>query len=518
MASAVPAELSQAKYHLPINGSHNPTPVKQPSQRAQDTITQVPRSPSVSQKPLPVHNSQKDSESIVHDSLEYRPPAPARPPIPVLDFLGQSGSIENQQLAGASYDKEVIEPNPSAQSPVIARSSLEVPLREHSSPEDHVIEEDSIHLPPHKHFIFEKDASPEDSDKARLPTSSQNHTVTANQNQAHNSVCLSRDGEDDEDEEIRDCITVRPQPTAPPAHSENSKAPKTPTVLPSSSREVEEDQNVTPLERLASVHLDVAVTTGVSSPSMPPKGSTTTTQSRKSASTASKKSSKPAQPLPDIVNQGETSAVAILRQRKAGETSQSNTTKQTSNPLTEAVSRTRTSQKIPARSIQAPTSRSSIKTTTKPPQQRQTQSQSVPTRQSSHKTKAPVERGEFDLPPDPDVEPSVELQREKRGQAKATETAAPSKKGRKSQSTKQTAKVSNTDDDDDDDDEDYNAPKSQKARGAATTRASTRAQTKKLTKDDGLNVPTPALGEAKPRRRTEKETQLMMEALTSPER
>jgi hypothetical protein len=44
MASAVSAELSHAAYHRPIHGGHDPTPVKQPSQKTQHIITQVPRS------------------------------------------------------------------------------------------------------------------------------------------------------------------------------------------------------------------------------------------------------------------------------------------------------------------------------------------------------------------------------------------------------------------------------------------------------------------------------------------
>ena len=512
MAPAVPAELSQAKYYLPINGSHNPTPLKQPSQRAQDTATQVPRSPSVSQRPLPDHVSQKDSESIVHDSLDYSLPAPAYPPRPLLDFLEQSVLIETRQLEGASYEKQVITLGPSAQLPVIAQSSLEVYLREHSSSEDHVIEEDSIQLPPlQEHSLSEENATPEDPGKAHITTSSEKHTVTANQTQAHSPVHIEPDDEDTE--EIQDCTTVLSQPPAPPTNSEVSKAPKTPTEVPSVSR---------------------SAITGINPPSMPPKGSTTkaiTSQPRKSASTTSKKSSKPAPRLPDIVNQGETSAVAILQQRKAGGTSQSNTTKQTS-----------------ARPSQAPTTKSSSKPTTKSTQQRQTQSQNVPTKQPSHKTKPPVERGEFDLSPDPDVEPSVARQRDKTKQAKATETAAPSKKSIKSRSKRQAAKVSDTDGDDDD--EDYSAPKPQKSRGATTTRASTRARTKEANKkpastdreqeetedfEDSVThinsggasesrlatraqpAKPPALEEAKPRRRTAKETQLMMEALTSPD-
>ena len=50
-----------------------------------------------------------------------------------------------------------------------------------------------------------------------------------------------------------------------------------------------------------------------------------------------KKSSKPAPPLPDIVNQGETSSTSILQKLRAGGTSQANTTRQTSEAMPEVV-------------------------------------------------------------------------------------------------------------------------------------------------------------------------------------
>jgi len=574
MASAVPAELSQAKYHRPIHGSHNPTPVKQPIQKTLHSITQVPRSPSISQRPLLDHVLQKDSESIVHDSLEYRPPAPACPPRPLLDFLEESVPIETRQLEAVSSEKEVIALGPSAQPPVIAQSSLEVPLCEHSSSADHAIEEDSIQVL-HQNFFFEKNTTPGVLGKYQLRTSSSRHAVTVNETQAHSPVHTDTDSDDD-GEEIQDCITVRSQPIDPPAEF-SSRVAKTPNKVPSAFREVEQNQSATPLESTESFHLDVTAPTSLTTPSMPPKRSTTkatTSQPKKSAGTTSKKSSKPAPPLPDIVNQGETSAVAILRQRKAGGTSQSNTTKQASAAALEAIPKTGTSQKTSARPPQNPAAKSSIKTTTKPTQQ---QSQKLPTKQPARKIETPADRGEFELSPDPDVEQSAQPSRLEKGkskQTKATKTVAASKKGDKSQSKKQAAKAPDTDRDDDD--EDYSAPKPQKSRAAPTTRASTRAQTKKANRDDGFDISTqktttsdamrtekrvsqnpsstdrekeeiedfeesvthinsagasqsqlatraqpaksPALEEAKPRRKTEKETQLMMQALTSPNR
>lgn len=572
MASAVPAELSQAKYYRPIHGSHNPTPVKQPSQKALHSITQVPRSPSISQRPLLDHVSQKDPESIVHDSLEYQPPAPARPPRVLLDFLEESVPIETRQLEAVSCEKDVIALGPSAQPPVIAQSSFEVPLREHSSSADHAIEEDSFQVLP-QNLFSEKNTTPGVLGKHQLRTSSSKHAVTANETQAHSSVHVDTDSDDD-GEEIQDCITVRSQPIDPPAKS-SSRVAKIPNKVPSAFREVEENQSATPLESTEYFHLGVTAPTSLTTPSMPPKRSTAkaaTSQPKKSIGTTSKKSSKPAPPLPDIVNQGETSAVAILRQRKSGGTSQSNTTKQASATALEAIPKTGASQKTSARPPQIPAAKSSIKTTTKPTQH---ESQRIPTKQPSRKIETPADRGEFELSPDPDVEQSAEPSRLERGkskQTKATKTVAPSKKGNKSQPKKQAAKVPDTDRGDDD--EDYSAPKPQKLRAAPTTRASTRAQTKKANRDDGFDVPTqnittsdatrtekrvsqnpgstdrekeeiedfeesvthinsagasqtqlatrvqpsksPALEEAKPRR-SEKETQLM-QALTSPDR
>ena len=574
MASAVPAELSQAKYHRPIHGSHNPTPVKQPSQKALHSITQVPRSPSISQRPLLDHVSQKDSESIVHDSLEYRPPAPARPPRPLLDFLEESVPIETRQLGAISYEKDVIALGPSAQPAVIAQSSLEVPLREHSSSADHALEEDSIQVLPQNLFSEKNTTTPGVLGKHQLRSSSSKHAVTANETQAHSSVHVDTVSDDD-GEDIQDCITVRSQPIDPPAKS-SSRVAKTPNKVPSAFREVEENQSAAPLESTEYFHLGVTAPTSLTTPSMPPKRSTAkaaTSQPKKSTGTTSKKSSKPAPPLPDLVNQGETSAVAILRQRKSGGTSQSNTTKQASASALEAIPKTGASQKTSARPPQIPAAKSSIKTTTKPTQH---QSQRLPTKQPSRKIETPADRDEFELSPDPDVEQSAEPSRLGRGkskQAKATQTVAPSKKGNKSQPKKQAAKVPDTDRGDDD--EDYSAPKPQKLRAAPTTRASTRAQTKKANRNDGFdvstqNIPTsgatrtekrvsqnpsstdrekeeiedfeesvthihsagasqpqlatraqpsksPTLEEAKPRHKSEKETQLM-QALTSPDR
>jgi hypothetical protein len=468
MAAAVPAELSQAKYHCPIHASQEPTPAKPPSQKAQHSVTQVPRSPSISQRPVPNHLSQKDSESIVHDSLEYRPPAPAPPSNPVFDFLEKSVPINNGQLERDSYDEKAIPLNPPAQSSVVSQSPVEAPSHEHPPSEHHTILEDPIQLPPKDRSLPAKDATLEDLGKTQIPISSRNHGVSAKQTQAQRPVYT----DSDDDEEIQDCITVRSQPATAPIEPEAIK---------------------TPLDRTAFSQPNVAATTGLIAPSMPPKASITkpttyASQTRKSASTTSKKSSKPAASLPDIVNQGETSAVAILRQRKSGGTSQTNTTKQTSEVEPAAVPRSSASQNNSARQSQAPAKKSVVKSTTKPAQQRQTQSQKLSINQPSRRIEAPEGRSEFSMSPDV-VDQPAGLQRPEKGKSKptkATKTVALGKKGSKSQPTNKAAKAPDTDEDDD---ENY-APKAYKAAGGTTTRANTRARTLKASKDEGLKLST----------------------------
>jgi hypothetical protein len=484
MASAVPVELSHAAYHRPIHGGHDPTPVKQPSQKTQHIIiTQVPRSPSISQRPVPNHVSQKDSESIVHDSLEYRPPAPARPPNTLLDFLEQSVPIEKSQLATKSHQKQAVASNlPSTQPLVIAQSSIEAPLPDHPSFEDHAIEEDSIQLPPPEHFRFENKATPQDSDKDQHPTLSQKHGVTANQTRANSSAPTRPD----DNEDIQDCITVRPQPVTPPAKPDATRISNSPAQAPSVLRQVEDLYSATPLRRIASPSLNVPAANGPTTPIMPPKASkpkasTSASQKRKSATTTSKKASKPAPPVPNIVNQGETSAAASLRQMKAGGNSQTNTTKQVLKAVPEAISGTRASQKTSARPSQATTNKPAAKPGPKRPIEK-----------PSRRTEVPEGYGEYDLPPDPDIaESPAEPQdpaRDKAIQTKPTKTTAASNKNAKTKSKNQAAKAPDTDEDDND--KDYSAPKTNKSKGATATRASTRAHTKEIAKNNGLNVAT----------------------------
>jgi hypothetical protein len=493
MASAVSAELSHAAYHRPIHGGHDPTPVKQPSQKTQHIITQVPRSPSISQRPVPHQVSQKDSESIVHDSLEYRPPAPARPPNTLLDFLEQSVPIEKSQLATESHQKQAVASNlPSTQPLVIAQSSIEAPPPDHPSSEDHPIEQDSIQLPPPQSLPSEDKTTPQDPDKNQPPIFSQEHAVPANQTRANSSAPTRPD----DNEEIQDCITVRPQPVTPPAKPDATRVSNSPAQVPSDLRQVEDLCSATPPRRIASPNLNVPAANGPTTPIMPPKASkpkasTSASQKRKSATTTSKKSSKPAPPVPNIINQGETSAAASLRQMKAGGNSQTNTTKQVLEAMPEAISGTRGSQKNPARPSQAATSKSATnKPTTNKPAAKP--GPKLPIEKPSRRTEVPEGYGEYDLPPDPDVaESPAEPQdpaRDKAIKTKPTKTTAASNKNAKTKSKNQAAKAPDTDEDDND--KDYSAPKTNKSKGGTATRASTRAQTKEIAKNNGLNVAT----------------------------
>jgi hypothetical protein len=575
MASAVPAEFTCAAYHRPIHGGHDPTPVKQLSQKAQHTVTQVPESPSISQRTVPDRISHKDSESIVQDSLNYHPTAPARPSTSLFDFLEESVPLENNQLVPGSHkEQEVVfasvqspadhcpaARSPAAQTPVIAGA----PSLVRSPPESHTFEEDSIPLPPSEQLHSQDKAAPAYLGLDQLPTASQQPTVAAIQTQAHSSAYAEPDDDDDE-EEIQECISVRSQPVVPPAK------PNSPAGVPSISPGANPIYSATRPNHSAPSDLNVPTYSSSDTSNMPPKASSVkaakpASQARKPATTTSKKSFKSAPPVPELVNQGETSAVAILRQRKAGEISQTNTTKQASQAVSQPVSRGGTSQKTSVRSSQAATNKPATKLVPK-----------LPTKQTSRKIEAPGARDEFGLSPDPDAaDQGADVQRpvtQKSKTAKADRTTAvsiPPSKGGKSKSNKQAAKVA--DSDEDDDDEDYSAPRTTKSRAGATTRVSTRAQTQKANKPGEINVSTqrttandtmrvekrtsrksvspdreeleefensvthinsdgatgprlvtrappaepPAGGEAKARRRTQRETELF-EAISSPDR
>lgn len=495
MAPPTFAGFKTAVYHCPINASSDPTPEKPPSQRAQ-YITQVPESPSASQRARPAAASQTRSDDLVQDSLEQHPSAPPCQPSTFLDFLEQTEPIENSQPADNSCQQDIIISRSQSQGQVIAQSSIEGSSPKHLPSQSHSIEEDSVQVPPLAHLpSLNNTAVIADETQLRIPF--QRSGTTEHLTQAHASVQTEPDHEDEDEEEVQDCITVRSRPATPPAAEVNTrKTTNSSAGLSPVSRGSEDFYNATPLNRTGLLHPDVSATTGITTPSMPPKtsttkGTTSTSQNRKAASTASKKSSKPAQPLPDIVNEGETSAAAVLQKMRAGGNSQANTTRQASKAMPEAVPRAETSQKSSARPRQAPAKKSAPK----PAQQRQSQPPVPSTKEPSRRDELPDGRGEFDFSPDPvtSTRPAVPWHPEE-GKVKSTKitkstaASALSKKISKSQPKKKATKAPESDEDDDD--EEYSAPKTSKSRTTITTRASTRAQTRTTMKNDGPNVST----------------------------
>ncbi|KAG9691620.1 hypothetical protein KCU95_g7907, partial [Aureobasidium melanogenum] len=494
----MPAGVQTAVYHCPINASSDPTPVKPPSQKTQ-YITQVPRSPSISQRLRPSAVSQSYSGDFVQDSLEHHHSAPAHQPSTFLEFLNQSGPVENSRPAELSCEKDPVASRPQSQNQVIAQGSNQGLSSKHLPFENHTIEEDSVKVPPSARL--QSQGNPVDiSDETQRRTPSQKEPVTEYPSQAHIPVHTEPDDDDDDDdddEDIQDCITVRSRPVTSPAELNSRQSTNDVATVSSTSREPEDIYNATPLYRIGFSQLNVSATTSITTPSMPPKasstkGTTSASQSRKAVSTTSRKTSKPAQPLPDIVNEGETSSTAILQKLRAGGTSQANTTREAPKVMPKIVSGTETSQKSAARQMQAPAN----KPAAKPSQQRQSRPSVPSTRQSSRGAELPEGGGEFEFSPDSIAtkRPVVPWQSEeiKGKSTKITKSTAASsslsKKSSKIQPKKKAPKASESDEDDDD--EEYSAPKIYKSRTTITTRASTRAQTQKASKNDGLNVST----------------------------
>lgn len=495
MAPATSAALKTAVYHCPINASSDPTPVKPPSQKAQ-YITQVPKSPSVSQPSHPRAASQNHPDDFVQDSLDNHPSAPAPQPSIFLDFLKQSGPIEITQPVDPLCDQRLTASPLQSQAQVSSQRSVEGLPPKYLPSENHTIEEDSVQAPPPAH-LPSQDITADNPAKIQSRTSSQRQIITEDLTQAHTLVHTELD-DNDNDEETQDCVTVRARPATPSAAKlDTCESTKSSAGVSSVSRRTEDIYGATPANRPGFSHPNISVATGITTPSMPPKTSTTkgtksASQSRKAASTTSKKSSKPAPPLPDIVNQGETSSTSILQKLRAGGTSQANTTRQTSEAMPKVVPRTETSQKSSTRPVQA----SAKKPATKSSQQRQSRSPAPSIKEPSRGAELPAGRHEFDFSPDP-VAPThaavpwrPEEEKVKPAKVAKSKTASLSqgKKTNKRQPKTKATKASESGEDDED--EEYSAPKTYKSRTSITTRASTRAQTQTITQNDGLNVST----------------------------
>lgn len=491
MAPATSVGLKTAVYHCPINASSDPTPVKPPSQKTQ-YITQVPESPSVSQRSRAGAASQSHPDDFVQDSLENHPPAPPAPhrqPSTFLDFLKQSGPTENTQTANATCDQVSIASCRASHDQIIDQGSIEGFSPKHLSSENHITEEDSVQVPPPAHIPFQ-DITADIAVTTQARTSSQRQAITEDLTQTHIPVQIEPEG-NDYNEEIEDCIVVRSRPATPPVGPNTRKGTNSSADVSSASQRIEDIYGATPVNHTGFSCPDVSATTGFTTPSMPPKtsttkGTTSASQSQKATSTSSKKSSKHAPPLPDIVNQGETSSTSVLQKMRAGGTSQANTTRQALEGMPRVVAGTETSQKSSTRPVQAPATKSSQRRQGRPP--------APSTTEPSHGAELPAGRGEFDLSPDPVAATrSAAPWRPEEGKAKPTKTTKPtsvslpqSKKSSKSQPKRKAAKASESSGDDKD--EEYSAPKSYKSRTAFTTRASTRAQTQTITKDRGINI------------------------------
>ncbi|KAK6002308.1 hypothetical protein QM012_001946 [Aureobasidium pullulans] len=495
MALATSAGSKTAVYHCAINASSDPTPLKPPSQKTQ-YITQVPESPSISQRARPIAASQSHSDDFVQDSLDHHPPAPARQPSTFLVFLKQSGPTEDSQPANASCEQSPIASHPQSQGLVIVQSPLKESPSKQLSSQNQIIEEDSVQIPPPAHLLSQKNTT-------GIPVKPQSwipfqrQANTEERSQAHTPSRTEPD-DDDDDEETQDCIVVRSRPASPPAARFGTrKTTKSPAGLSSVSRSSENIYDTTPLSRTGLSHPNVSATTGFTTPSMPPKvsttkGTTSTSQSRKAASTASKKSSKAAPPLSNIINEGETSSAALLRNRKAGGVIQANTTRQGSEAVPKTVPGTKTSQKSAAHPVQAPASRTAMKSA----QQGQSRPPAASTNEPSREAELPESRGEFDFSPDPVTTKRAAVPwRPEEGKVKPAKipksTAASlslGKKSSKSQPKKKATKASESEEDNDD--AEYSAPRTYKSKTYITTRASTRAQTQSVTQNDELNVST----------------------------
>lgn len=487
MAPVTSHRLIEATFKYPINANSNPTPVKTPSQEA---YTQVARSPVILRKPRYIVPSQED---IVQDSLERHPPKPAHQPKSLPNLFEATTPVDNDQTVRDSYGAKSVASDPPSQS---QPSSTQRPsvgahlpdqglsennLVDHSiqvdhfahSPFENVIQNDTVQPQTFESIESQKDVALTDSLKVQrvehIPSDDNEH-----------------DEHDEHDEDIADCIQVRIPPSA------KLDTTKSSTGDISASRQDEEIDSKTSLNPTGTSQRGVSATTAPTTPSMAPKASiskgtskskTPANQSQKRASQS--RSSQP--PNSEITNRGETSATVLLRQMRAGATSQNDVRRQVLIPALPhlSVAPTKPSQKASARPSQAPIKKPSVKTS----RQNQDRSRKLPKRQESRNTEPSDDAiDEYAVPQSGQKRFAKPLQK--------IRTAAPSvppvSKG-KSQSKRQTVNAPETDEDDDDDDEVYKAPKTNTSKAGPEkreTRSSTRLQTGKITKDTRLNVTT----------------------------
>ncbi|KAI5271872.1 hypothetical protein E4T47_04854 [Aureobasidium subglaciale] len=491
MASATTLEVITAIYHHPINGSSKPTPAKPPSQEAQ-YITQVLRSPAVSQQPGSVITSPKDAESLIQDSLERQPETPARQSSTRPYLYEQTAPLDDDCIVQDSYEEKLDASSPTTEHQVATHNStLASPLAGHPRSQDHGPGEDSVGL-----------ARPEQPSEQTTTVLQQSAgpqplilTQTAAKTRELNKASPSKHTATADEEDIQDCITVRAPPITPSARVINGTTVATSAVLQSAAHSARDILSPTPLNRSLSSLPNASAITALTTPSMPPKPSSTkastpVSQGRKGTSTTSKKPSKVVTPSVDIVNRGETSAIASLQKLRAGGTSQVNVTRRIAEATTKTLTKAETLGKATARPTRAP----ATKLATKSSQQRQSQPRSFANKQMSRRTEDSDDFDEYAVPQSPKAAAEIVAQKHRvqkkaksQRKAKSNVPSAPSvKNASRSQPKRQAVKSADTDDEDGD--EEYSAPKVSKSTTAHATRASTRAQTQRVTREDMLDV------------------------------
>ncbi|THW19288.1 hypothetical protein D6D23_07306 [Aureobasidium pullulans] len=491
MAPATSHRLIEATFKYPINANSNPTPVKTPSQEA---YTQVARSPVILRKPRYIVPSQED---IVQDSVERHSPKPAHQPKSLPNLFEATTPVDNDQTVRDSQGaKSVASDPPSQNQPSLGQQrSVEAHLSDqglsennlvdhsieanHSahSPSENVIQNDTVQPQTFESIESQKDVALRESLKVQrvehIPSDDNEH-----------------DEHDEHDEDIADCIQVR----IPPSPKIDSTKSSTGDI--SASRQDEEIDSKTSLNPTGTSQRGVSATTAPTTPSMAPKASiskgtskskTPANQSQKRASQS--RSSQP--PNSEITNRGETSATVLLRQMRAGATSQNDVRRQVLIPALPhlSVAPTKPSQKASARPSQATIKKPSVKTSRQNQDKSQDRSRKLPKRQESRNTEPSDDAlDEYAVPQSGQKRFAKPPQKIK----PAAPTVPPVSKG-KSQSKRQTVNAPETDEDDDHDDEVYKAPKTNTSKAGPEkreTRSSTRLQAEKITKDTRLNVPT----------------------------
>ncbi|THV66691.1 hypothetical protein D6D28_08139 [Aureobasidium pullulans] len=485
MAPVTTHRLIEATSKYPINANSNPTPVKTPSQEA---YTQVARSPVILRKPRYIVPSQED---IVQDSLERHPPKPAHQPKSLPNLFEATTPVDNDQTVRDSYGAKSVASDPPSQNQPSStqRPSVGAHLPDQGLSEnnlvDHSIEVDHSAHSPSENVIQNETVQPQTFESIE----SQKDVALRESLKVQRVEHIPSD-DNEHDEDIADCIQVR----IPPSPKLDSTKSSTGDI--SASRQDEEIDSKTSLNPTGTSQRGVSATTAPTTPSMAPKASiskgtskskTPANQSQKRASQS--RSSQP--PNSEITNRGETSATVLLRQMRAGATSQNDVRRQVLIPALPllSVAPTKPSQKASARPSQATIKKPSVKISRQNQDKSQDRSRKLPKRQESRNTEPSDDAiDEYAVPQSGQKRFAKPLQKIR----PAAPSVPPVSKG-KSLSKRQTVNAPETDEDDDDDDEVYKAPKTNTSKAGPEkreTRSSTRLQTGKITKDTRLNVPT----------------------------